>query len=206
MALLCVVGGLAVFSASASATGRVRVTKGTGTISCTLSTTLTFSPPLTPTIGTVVAKGVSEVITVAPPVLGGCTGTANVIPSSGLGTKPIVVKMRPFVLNRVDHAGGCFFYPTIQFALKHAVFDWTLPTGPMSPTNAKLGASAIGADGSGNLGYSIAGTARGSFTGPISIGAYFDAASTLAIQNCESGIGSVASATVDPSQSSVTVG
>ncbi len=205
MALLCIVVGLAVFSGSASA--RTRVTKGTGTISCTLSTTLTFSPPLTRTIGTLVAKGVSEVITVAPPVLGGCTGTtANVIPASGVGTKAIIVKMKPFVLNRLDYAGGCFFFPTIQFALKHAIFDWTLPSGPMSPTNAKLGASAIGADSSGNLGYSIAGTARGSFTGPINIGAFFDAASTLAIQNCVSGTGSVASATVDPTQSTVTVG
>ncbi|HEY4929645.1 MAG TPA: hypothetical protein VIH95_10885 [Acidimicrobiales bacterium] len=171
-----------------------------------MSTTFTFNPPLTPGIGTLVGKGISEVITVAPAEIGGCTGTTAPVPVSGLATKAIVIKMRPFVLNRLDHAGGCFFFPTLLFALKHAVLDWTLPSGLMSPTSAKLNASAIGADGAGNLGYSITGTARGSFAGPVAIGAYFDPASSLAIQNCEDNAGSVASATVDPTQSTITIG
>jgi hypothetical protein len=204
VALLCAVAGLAALSGSASA--KARTIHGAGSIACTFGTTLTFATPLTPGIGTLVGPRVVEVITVAPFEIGGCTGTTAPEPASGIGRKPLIVKMPAFVLNKKRYVGGCFFLPSLQLALKRAVLDWTLPSGVMASTSTQLGASVLGADSAGNLGYTITGTARGSFAGPVTIGAFFDPASTLAINNCESNIGSVASVTVDPTQSTITVG
>ena len=179
-----------------------------GSISCRFATTLTFSPPLTPGRGTQVAKGVSEIITVAPASVDGCTGSTTVgsVPVSGTGTKPLTVKMKPVVVNHVDYAGGCFFFSPFQLALKKAVLSWTAGSGLLATTSMKLNAGALGANGMGSLGYAITGTARGSFAGPVALGAYFDAASTLAVQDCVGGTGSVSSVTVDPTQSTIAIG
>jgi hypothetical protein len=196
--------GLAGFSGSASA----KTVHAAGSISCSFGTTMTFSPPLTPGPGTVVAKGVNELITVAPATIGGCSGTVTTgsVPVSGVTTKAVVVKLKPLKVGKVDYAGGCFSFAPFQLALKHVIVAWTPISGTMAPTSAKLSAGALGADGAGNLGYSMIGTARSSFVGPVTLGAFFDAASTLAIQNCIAGTGSVTSVTVDPTQSTLTLG
>ena len=205
VAVLSIGVGLGAFSGSASA----KTIHDAGTLSCSYGTTITFNPPLTPGRGTAVGSGVNELITVAPATIGGCSGTitSGVLPVSGVVTKPVVLKMKPLKIAKVSYAGGCFSFAPFQLALKHVIVSWTAASGTLAPTSAKFNAGALGTDGAGNLGYSMVGTAKSSFVGPVQLGAYFDTASSLAVQNCVGGTGgSVSSVTVDPTQSSLALG
>ena len=208
IAVLFPLAGLTALATPASAA----VVHASGSITCAYGTTMTFNPPLTPGIGTAVGVGVNEVITIAPATLSRCTGTVTTgsVPSAGLGTNTVTVTMKATVLNHVRYAGGCFFFPQFHFPSRHAKFGWTAPSGALAPTVAALpitGASPLIDNGLGNDGYTFSGTTKGSFAGTASIGAYFDAASTAAIQGCIGNApGAISSATVDPSVSSISVG
>ena len=200
------IAGVCVVASPASAA----TVKAQGTVTCSYATTIHFSPPLTPGIGTVVPKGASEIITMDPATLGSCTGSASVgsIPLSGVGMKPTVVKLKASVLSKVLYAGGCDFFPQFGFPRQKGIFAWTASVGALSPTKARLTGSSLIDNGLGNRGYTFTGSAAGgSFTGPVSIGAYFDAASSSAVDDCIANRGGgIASVTVDPSVSSISLG
>ncbi len=200
--------GLVGTVAMAAPAGAAKVL-GAGTVTCSYGSTITFDPPLTPGRGTVAGRGVDEVMTLAPATIGSCTGTvtSGPMPTSGVTTKPVVVKVKPVVLNRVDYVGGCLFLAAMQFPIKHAVVDWTAASGLLRPSKVAAGTSGFVDDESGNLGFTYGGAAIGSFAGPATLGLFFDAASSSAIMNCESNVpGSVSSVTVDPTQSSISFG
>jgi hypothetical protein len=179
-----------------------------GTMTCSYGTTLTFSPPLEPGIGTPVPRSGSEVITLAPAAIGSCTGslTAGSLPTSGTNTKPLIFKIKPINLNHSYFAGGCIFFNSVQLLIKHTSIDWINSSGVLKPTKVAPGIASLGSDPSGNLGFPFSGSATGSFAGAAAMNLFFDAASTSALQGCLGGSGSVAALTIDPTQSSISFG
>jgi hypothetical protein len=197
---------LALVATPASAT----TIKPQGPITCAYATTYHFNPPLTPGLGTPVAAGVNEVVTVDPASLSGCAGTATppVVPTSGAGEAPIVFKLPTITVHTVRYAGGCERFPTSVVPKKTNAFTWTATGATLAPTKAPLVGSSLVSNLSGNLGYTFSGTAlNGSFNGTMTIDAFFDAASTSALTACigDQG-GPISSATVDPTISSISVG
>ena len=181
---------------------------GAGTVTCSYGTTMSFNPPLQPGLGTPVAATVSEVITVAPATIGSCTGSTTVgpLPTSGTNAHPIIFKVKPIAFNGGHYAGGCLFFNSVQLLIKHTVIDWTAPAPGLRPTNVAPGIASLGSDPEGNLGYPFTGTATLSFAGPAALNLFFDAASTSALQGCLSGSGTVSVLTIDPTQSSLSLG
>jgi hypothetical protein len=204
LALGIVTGGLVTTALPA---GAVTVT-GAGSVACSVGTTLTFSPPLTPGRGTVLGKGAKETITFSPTTIGSCGGTVTTgsVPTSGAPSKPIVVKAKANDVNKVNYGGGCLFFNSFALWIKHITLHWAVPSGKLAPTRIALSAGGLTSDGSGNLGFSLSGTGSGSFAGPATLGLFFDTASTMALQGCMSGTGTVSTLTVDPTQSSLSVG
>jgi hypothetical protein len=179
----------------------------TGTASCSVGAAMTFSPPLQPGIGTVVAKGQAEDVTLSPIAIGGCAGTSSTLPSSGAPTRPIVVKVKPNVSNKKLYAGGCLFLSAMQLQIKHATLAWTTASGTIRPTKAFLGIAGLSNDAAGNLGFSFVGTATGSFAGSAALTLYTDAVGTAALKDCESNLGGpITSVTVDATQSALALG
>jgi len=199
--------GLIGLVATAAPAGAASVS-AVGTVTCSVGSTLTFDPPLQPGIGTPVAKNASELITLAPATIGSCAGsvTKGSIPVSGVSTKSNIFKVKPFDFNRNYFAGGCLFVNALQLRIKSMALDWTAASGVLKPTKFKPGYATLGSDPGGNLGFSFSSTAKGSFAGPAALGLYFTAASTTALQDCESGSGTISTLTIDPTQSSVALG
>ena len=203
---LALAGATALVGATPASASSV---KPQGKLTCTYSTAIHFSPPLTPGIGTAVPKGTKELITIEPATLGGCSGTVSPgsAPSSGSGVSAVTVKQKPYVFNHHFYAGGCNFISPFGFPKKPQVFNWTAAGETVVPTKAKVFGSALESNGGGDLGYIFKGTASGSFGGPTVIDAFFDAPSTAAVQNCVNDLGGpIASVTVDPTVSSISVG
>jgi hypothetical protein len=181
---------------------------GAGTVTCSYGSTMTFSPALLPGLGTPVSKKGYELITLAPATIGSCSGsvTAGSIPTSGTTTKALTFKIKPFAFNGNYYAGGCLFFNTVQLTIKHVSLDWVSSAEALRPTKVTLGISSLGSDPSGNLGFPYTGSATGSFAGAASLGLFFDSAGTTALQDCQSGSGSVSTLNVDPTQSSISLG
>jgi hypothetical protein len=94
----------------------------------------------------------------------------------------------------------------VRELVKHTVIDWTSPLPYDRPTNMAPGFATLGSDLAGNLGYSFTGSAIYSFAGPAALNLFFDAPSTSALQGCLAGSGTVSALTVDPTQSSISIG
>jgi len=199
--------GLIGVVATAAPAGAAKV-GGVGTVACSYGSTMTFSPPLQPGLGTPVTKKGSELITLAQATIGSCTGTvtAGSVPASGTTTKAITFKVKPFAVNGSYYAGGCLVFNSLQLLIKSATLDWTAASGTLKPTKIFPGIASLGSDPSGNLGFGFSGTAKGSFTGPAALGLYFTAPSTSALQGCIAGSGTVSALTIDPTQSSISLG
>jgi hypothetical protein len=200
--------GLVATAVPAGATGAVKKVLGVGSITCSYGTTMSFSPPLRPGLGTQVAKNVDELITVATGSIGSCTGavTAGWVPTSGTPTKAIVFKEKPFPFNRTYYDGGCNSFGTVQLRIKAMSVDWTAASGVLKPTKAYPGYATLGSDGEQNLGFGFSGSARGSFAGAAGLGLYFTGSSSSALQACIGGSGTVSTLNVDPTQSSISLG
>lgn len=198
------IAGLLVAPASA---GAAKVTAA-GTVTCSYGTTMTFSPPLQPGIGTPATSGQPELVTMAPATIGSCTGsvTAGSIPTSGTNSKPITVKVKANVFNKVHYVGGCLFFNAFQLQLKRTTLLWTVNSGVMKSSKVTPGIASMGSNAGGNLGFALTGTGVGSFAGPSALDLYFDAPSTSALQQCIAGSGTVSTLTVDPTQSSISLG
>jgi hypothetical protein len=181
-------------------------TIGVGNVTCSYGDTMTFNPPLQGGIGT--ADITNEVVTLAPPSLGGCTGsvTSGVVPSLGTG-KAKNVKIKGLKFNGVYYAGGCPNFVNSMWSKFKANYSWSA-TGLKLKGSRVSKVSAGGSQNSmtGDLGFVYLGTATGSFSGPVTIDAYFTDSSSAALANCVANSGTVSSLTVDPAQSSVTLG
>jgi hypothetical protein len=198
-----VCSGLVVLAGPA---GAAKVT-ATGTASCAVTSSLSFNPPLQPGIGTQVAKGQAEIVTVSPLSFSGCGGSSATLPESGTPTKPVTVKVKANVLNKKLYAGGCLFLTAMQLQIKHVTVAWTSTAGVLRPTRVLPGIAALSSDPAGNLGFSFSGSASGSFGGPATLSLYTDAAGTAALEACESNVGGpISSLSVDATASSLTLG
>lgn len=211
MVRTCAAGALGLMGtlALASPAGAAKV-PAVGSVTCSYGTTITFDPPLQPGIGTLVPRGTDELVTLAPASIGSCTGsvTAGSVPTSGTNPKPIVVKVKPSVIAKsTDYAGGCLFLTAFQLPIKHAVVDWTAATGLLKPSKVGLGISGFVTNLAGELGFSYGASTTGSFAGSSALNLFLDPASTTAIENCEANVpGTISSVTLDPAQSSISLG
>ena len=203
LALAVPVLGLIVVGAPAGA----HKTTSVGNVTCSYGDTMTFNPPLSGGSGT--AGFSKEVITVAPASLGSCTGTvtSGAVPSVGAGAKAKAVKIKGSKIDGIYYAGGCPNFVNYMWSTFKSNYNWTA-TGLTLKGSKVANVSAAGSSNpsTGDLGFVYSGTATGSFSGPVSIDAYFTDSSSAALQNCVANVGTVSSLTVDPAQSSVTVG
>jgi hypothetical protein len=204
-------GGIGVLACSglvivAGPAGASKVT-ATGTASCAVTSSLSFNPPLQPGIGTQVANGQAEIVTISPLTFSGCSGSSATLPLSGTPTKPVAIKVKANVLNKKLYAGGCLFLTAMQLQIKHVTVAWTPATGALRPTRVSPGIAPLSADLAGNLGFSFTGSATGSFGGPATLSLYTDAAGTAALEACQSNVGGgISSLPVDASASSLSLG
>ena len=187
--------------------GAAKVTAA-GTVTCSYGTTMTFNPPLQAGIGSPAATGQSELVTMAPATIGSCTGsvTKGSIPTTGTNAKPIIVKVKANVFNRIHYVGGCLFFNAFQLQMKRTTLLWTVNSGVLKSSKVTPGSASLGSNAEGNLGFALAGSGTGSFAGPTALDLYFDAPSTSALQGCLAGSGTVSTLTIDPTQSSISLG
>jgi hypothetical protein len=206
---LCVaaVVGAAGLVVAAAPAGAAKVT-GSGTVACSYGTTMTFSPPLQPGRGTPVAAGGVELVTMAPATIGSCSGsvTSGSVPTSGTNSKPITLKVKANVFNKVHYVGGCLFYNGFQLQIKRTTINWTVSSGALKSSKLAPGIAALGTNAGGNLGFALSGHGTGSFAGPAALDLYFDTPSSSALQGCLGGSGTVSTLTIDPTQSSIALG
>lgn len=198
------VAAVAALTAPASAGGAA---KAAGSIVCSYSSSMSFDPPLTP--GPAGTAGYSkEVITIAAASLSGCSGslTSGSLPTTGLGTKPLKVTMKGVTVDHVHSAGGCVAFSTLKWPKLKAKIGWTTSSGADASSKVTTNGAVGIVSGGGQDGYRFSGTAKGSFAGPVTINAYFDPASSAAIVDCVGGSGSVSSATIDPTISTISFG
>lgn len=174
-----------------------------GALSCHLSATVSFNPPLSPGNG---AEGFSkEITTVSNETLTGCTGASTpsaTQPTSGIG-KNTTIKSAGIKVGKIKYAGSCSSFATTALPAIKSAFTWNTgikASKALEPTSTLN----IGV----NDGFDATGTVtKGSYSGEaISVNAYFDTASSAALVNCALGTGSVASATIVSSLSTVSIG
>jgi hypothetical protein len=195
--------GLVASAGQAAAKGGVV----TGSITCQLSQTISFNPPLVSSVaGT---KGYAfDRITVSPAQISNCTGTttpAGAVPTIGMGTKATVLKWRGSKINGAKYAGGCPQLPTFLWSKLRPSYNWTA-TGMSLKTKVFDIFEQGTTNGLHESGFIFSGTASGSFAGPVTIADFFDSASSAALQSCEDGGGPVSSLTTDSTTSFISVG
>jgi len=181
-----------------------KTVKAHGHVVCHYSARVTFNPPLSPGAG---SPGHSqEIITIKPGGLTGCTGTVTVgsLPTKGRESKPLVVKVPAVVIGGVKKAGGCLPFSTLKWPTLTPEFTWKTTGVGDAPSKAKTHGSAGIVSGT-QTGYRFTGRVSGSFTPAVTIDAYWNVASSAAIQACIGGSGTVASAAFDPTLSTVSI-
>ncbi|HXQ63076.1 MAG TPA: hypothetical protein VN796_12140 [Acidimicrobiales bacterium] len=178
-----------------------------GSLTCLLASSFTFTPPLSPGIGT---TGVTqEVVTMGPAVLSGCTGSITVgsLPVSGTQTKATTIKIKALkhLPGGGKAAGGCPAFLGLNWPKFKPKYGWTTGATPDAKTKASVAKGGTwGADGS-LFTLTFSGTARGSFAGSVAINAVFDSASSDAFHTCIGGSpGTISSAEFDSSLSTIT--
>jgi hypothetical protein len=181
-------------------------TTSVGNVTCSYGDTMTFNPPLSGGSGT---AGISnEIVTLEPASLGSCTGTvtAGAVPNLGAG-KTKTVKIKGQKLDGVYYAGGCPNFVNFMWSKFKANYSWSATGLNLKGSKvARVSAEGSSNPSTGDLGFVYSGTATGSFSGPVTIDAYFTDSSSAALENCVANVGTVSSLTVDPAQSSVTLG
>jgi hypothetical protein len=180
---------------------------GVGSVTCSYGDSMTFSPPLAPGSGT--AGYSKEVITLRPASIGSCSGTVTSggVPSLGTGTKARVFKIKGGKIGGVYHAGSCLSFENFLWPKFKANYDWTVAGLMLKGSKVShMAAESISNPTTGDLGFQFSGTATGSFSGRVTIDAYFTNASSGALEDCVANEGTVSSLTVDPTQSTVTLG
>lgn len=200
LALTAPLFGILVLAGPAGAT-----TTGTGTITCAYGDSMTFNPPLAGGSGTPGFK--SEAVTLAPASISGCTGTSGTLPTLGIGTKSATFKIPGVKIGGVYYAGGCPTFVNYMWSKLKPHYDWTATGLTLKGTAVShVSAESTSNPSTGDLGFQFSGTAHGSFSGSVTIDAYFTDASSAALQACIGNSGTVSSLAVDPTQSTIALG
>jgi hypothetical protein len=179
---------------------------GTGLVTCDVSQTFSFNPPLVP--GLAGSRGFSiEKITISPAHFSSCSGSVNALPSSGIGTKATVLKWKGAKIGNTFYAGSCGGFADFLWPKLKPHYNWfAMPVGLKGTKISNVHEQSGVNPGNNNLGFLFAGTATGSFAGPLTLNDYLTTASSTAFANCADNNGDVASLTVDPTTSTMTVG
>lgn len=197
------VASMAVVLGPASAGGG---TTAQGSLTCQLSSSFSFNPPLSPDLGTLGAK--KEVVTMGPASLSGCSGslTAGSVPTSGAQTKATNINIQALkhLPGGGKAAGGCPEFLNLLWPKFKPKYDWTTSTGMDASTKTLVAKGGNWGSEDGLFSLSFSGISKGSFAGTVSINAVFDSVSSTAFQNCVGGSpGSISSAEFDPSLSTI---
>jgi hypothetical protein len=179
----------------------------TGSVTCHVSQTFGFNPPLTglPAGNPGVAM---DRVTISPPQLSSCTGTPtppSALPTSGAGSKTILLKWKGVKIGGMVSAGSCNMLQSLSWLKVKPHLNWS--AFPVGVKSTKI-SNVSGTPGplNGEWGFVFTGLARGSFAGTVTLSDYFDAASTAALVACKDNAGTVSSLTTDPANSTITVG
>ena len=165
---------------------------GTGAVTCHISGTLSFNPPLTPH-GTQASK---EVITVSSS-LSNCSGGTPAASPGTTVTKPVKVKGT----GKPKISGSCA-------AAASQSGPGTTVKGKQNwngvkPSKFILSGVKFGLDGNGEVDETGSVTTTGSYAGSGTVHIDFDSSSSSALLACVGGSGSVSSATIDPANSTI---
>lgn len=197
-------GGALTLAGPAGAHGKVT---GTGTITCAFSDSMTFSPPLAGGSGTEGFK--TEAVTLAPASIDSCTGTVTegAVPTLGSATKAKTLKIPGVKISGLYYAGGCPTFENYMWSKLKPHYDWTATGLSLKGSRVSDVTAEVTTDPTtGDLGFQFSGTAKGSFSGPVTIDAYFTDSSSSALAGCIANTDTVSSLTVDPTQSTITLG
>lgn len=196
--------GALTLAGPAAAHGKVT---GVGTVTCALGDSMSFSPPLAGGSGTAGYK--TETVTIAPASISGCTGTvtAGAVPTLGAGTKSATAKIPGVKVGDMHYAGGCPAFENYMWSKYKPHYNWTatgltLKGSKVSDVRAEVTSNPT----TGDLGFQYNGTATGSWSGPVTIDAYFAGSSSDALKACIANSGTVSSLTVDSTQSTISLG
>ncbi len=165
---------------------------GTGAVTCHISGTLTFNPPLTPS-GTKTSK---EVVT-ASTTLSACSGGSPAASPGATVTKPIKVKGT----GKPKVSGSCA-------AAASQSGPGTTIKGKQNWNGVKsskfvLSGVKFGVDNNGEVDETGNATTSGSYAGNGTVHIDFDSSSSAALLACVGGSGSVSSVTIDTANSTI---
>jgi hypothetical protein len=169
---------------------------GSGTVTCHVSGTLTFNPPLTPS-GTAVKK---EIITVSTSAVNCSGGTPTASPGS-TATKPVKVKST----TKPPNSGSCAAAAS-QTGPGTTVKGKQNWGGGVKPSKFLLTGVKFGLDsGTGEVDETGSVTTTGSYAGSGTVHIDFNSSSSSALLACVGGTSStpISSVTIDPANSTI---
>ena len=178
-------------------TAAAKKVTGTGAITCHLSGSLSFNPPLSPS-GTKASK---ETVTVVNPSLSGCSGGTPTGVPAGTSIKPI--KIKGTKVGKTKISGRCSDLPAAAgTATVKGKSNWT----GEKPSKFTVVGLTFGVDTNGEADFTGHGTVTSSYAGPASVHVDLQPASGTALATCVAGSGgSVSSAAIDGPNSTITL-
>ncbi len=181
-----------------------KVITPSGNVSCVVSGSLSFNPPLTPGNGT---PNVSDEVVSTNLTLSSCAGSSHPVgqvPTASTSVVTKAIKIKAIKIGRTKYAGGCnTFASAIKASSLKSTITWD---NGIKVTNTTLDNPLLHTGGA-ETNISALGSATKSFAGSGSLNAFLDSGSTRALGICLIGRGSsVSSVTFDSSTSSIALG
>lgn len=133
---------------------------------------------------------------------------ANALPSTGAGTKAILIKWKGIKISGPGggvSAGSCNMLQSLSWTKVKPHVNWSALPVAVKGTKISNVTEATGAL-DGEQGFIFSGVTKGSFAGTMTLSDYFNATSTAALVACKANTGTVSSLTTDPTTSTITLG
>ena len=180
-----------------------KVVTPSGNVTCKVSGSLSFTPPLTPGNGT---PNVADEVISTTLSLSGCAGSSDPVgqvPTASTSVVTKAIKIKAIKIGRTKYAGGCnTFVSAIKATSIESTITWNNGIKLSKTTLGNVQLNEIAPSNS----ISASGSATGSFGGRSFLNAQLNSASSTALGTCLVGSGpSVASVTFDSSTSSITL-